>query len=207
MILARTRARVSVARTRARVSVARTRARLLALAAVALAGCGLAREYGRHSHPAGHGHGFRSSGRRGQHDVGGHANATVSSWANATLAKAITFIANANLRVTKNQGSELDAQGPVTGTVDGYLKLEVNISSASRMTSRFVGSSSKGSIEGTAVSEYGVSGNTVYYTGVANITHGTGAYVHVNARGVHEEGSMDRKRKIGQMHISGHGSL
>jgi hypothetical protein len=137
----------------------------------------------------------------------GNAKGTLANQISATVAKVITFIANANLRVTKNQGSELDAQGPVTGTVDGYLKLKVNISSASRMTSRFVASSSKGSIEGTAVSEYGVSGNTVYYTGVANITHGTGAYVHVNARGVHEEGSMDRKRKLGQMHISGHGSI
>jgi hypothetical protein len=198
---------VSLARTRARVSVARTRARSLALAAVALAGCAWYTSMAVIATPQATATASDRPAGEANTSVAGHANAIVSSRANATLAKAIIFIANANLRVTKNHGSELDAQGPVTGTVDGYLKLKVNISSASRMTSRFVGSSSKGSIEGTAVSEYGVSGNTVYYTGVANITHGTGAYAHVNARGVHEEGSMDRKRKVGQMHISGHGSI
>jgi hypothetical protein len=125
----------------------------------------------------------------------------------ATVARAISFIANAKLRVTKSQGTTVEAEGPVSGTIDGYLRLHVNVASASRMTSSFVGSSRAGTVQGTSVSDYGVSGNTLYYTGSANITHGSGAYAHVHAVGVHDEGTVNRSGKVGEMHINGRASL
>jgi hypothetical protein len=133
------------------------------------------------------------------------SNADAHRYANA--ARVISFIANAKLRVTKSQGSTVEAEGPVSGTIDGYLRLQVTVASASRMTSSFVGTSRVGTVEGTSVSDYGVSGNTLYYTGSANITHGTGSYAHVHAVGVRDEGTVNRSGKVGEMHINGRASL
>jgi hypothetical protein len=126
---------------------------------------------------------------------------------NAVAARTVSLVANASLKVTKNQGSIINAQGLVAGTISGSLTLHTTVNSASRMTSSFVGSSRAGTLEGTSVSDYGVSGNTIYYTGIASITHGTGVYAHVHATGIHVEGTMDRRQKIVKMKISGSMSL
>lgn len=125
----------------------------------------------------------------------------------ATAARRMSLIANATLRVTKNQGSTINAQGFVSGTISGSLSLHTIVNSASRMTSSFVGSSRSGTLTGTSVSDYGVSGNTIYYTGTARITHGTGVYAHVHAAGIHVEGTMNRRQKIVRMRINGNMSV
>lgn len=121
----------------------------------------------------------------------------------ATSTRVISLIENASLRVTKTSGSILEAQGPVSGTLSGSLSLHTVVNSASRMTTSFVGAAHSGTLSGTTGLDYGVSGNTLYYTGTASITHGTGVYAHAHATGIHVEGTMDRKRRIVTIHISG----
>lgn len=131
------------------------------------------------------------------------AESPVHARSGAVAARTISLTASASLRITRNHGSNIDASGAVSGTLRGSIAAHIVISSASRMTSTFVGRGNTGSLTGKGVANYGVSGNTIYYTGTATVTGGTGAYAHAHASSVRFEGTMNRTRKSITMHING----
>jgi hypothetical protein len=139
--------------------------------------------------------------------MGSIKTSSAMSTETAVSARIISLTESGTLRVTKSQGSIIEAHGPVSGTLSGLLSLHTVVNSASHMTTSFVGSSRTGTLNGTTGLDYGVSGNRLYYTGTASITRGTGVYTHAHATGIHVEGTMDRKLRIVTIHISGKLSL
>jgi hypothetical protein len=121
----------------------------------------------------------------------------------AVAARTISLTASAGLRITRSHGSNIEASGTVSGTLRGSMAAHIVISSASRMTSSFEGTGGSGSLTGKGVANYGVSGNTIYYTGTATVTGGTGTYAHAHATSVRFEGTMNRTQKKITMHING----
>ncbi len=137
------------------------------------------------------------------------ASAVVASPANsrpldeATAARALSLHERATLGITRNSGSNLDAQGQASGTLNGLLSLHSVVTSAERMSASFVGRSRSGTLSGKGVSNYRVSGSNLYYTGTVSITHGTGAYAHASGHGIRIEGVMNRQRRTITMTIAG----
>lgn len=125
----------------------------------------------------------------------------------ATIARTISLIANAHLHISQVNENKVVAQGAVSGTLSGTLSTHITINSGGRMTSWFTGTSRAGTLSGWGVSNYGVSGSTLYYSGTGDITHGTGYYAHAHATGVRIEGTLNRRQRRltavinGRLHI------
>jgi hypothetical protein len=132
---------------------------------------------------------------------------TLATLAPAAGAKTIALNASANLRITTSHGNNIQAQGPISGTFAGTLRVHVSLNSGSRMTATFTGSSRSGSLAGSVSAEYYPSGRVTIYSGSARIASGTGIYAHARGVGIKVEGTLNRSRHLITMRISGHLSV
>lgn len=126
---------------------------------------------------------------------GSAAGQATAQRSDARAARVISLVASAHLRITQVNENQVHAKGAVSGTISGTLTTHITINSGGRMTSYFTGTSHAGSLTGWGVSNYGVSGSTLYYSGTANITRGTGIYAHAHATGIKIEGTLNRRAK------------
>lgn len=128
----------------------------------------------------------------------------ISSTHRATAASLITLREHANLHITKNTGSSLEAGGQASGTLNGSLSLRVVVDSAERLRASLVGRSRSGTISGGGVASFRVAGSSLYYTGAVSISGGTGSYAHAYGSGIHIEGYMSRQHGNISVIINGH---
>lgn len=108
-----------------------------------------------------------------------------------------------SLRITKNNGSSIEARGRVSGTLSGALSLRVIVKSAEKLGASLIGTSSAGALSGSGSATYGVAGSGLSYRGTVSITHGTGKYSHASGGGIRIEGVMNRQQETITLNIDG----
>lgn len=107
------------------------------------------------------------------------------------------------MRITKKSGQRVAAKGNASGTIDGKVSLKLHMVTGSKATATFYGQSSRGSISGSGVAKYHVSGAVSYYTGKITNLDGTGKYAHASSRGISLSGTVNRRTYDVKMSLSG----
>jgi hypothetical protein len=98
------------------------------------------------------------------------------------------------LRVTKIQGSTIDAQGQSSKEpIDGNIAFYLTLSNASKAKATFTGSNSHGSVRGSGNASYHVAGGISYFSGTVSSLTGTGRYSHARSLGIKFSGTLNRQ--------------
>jgi hypothetical protein len=121
----------------------------------------------------------------------------------AVAARQVLLNDKANLHVGRAQGSNLDALGHISGTLNGAVTLHFTIVSPSVVTGVFVAYPHGGFIEGRSVSRYYVAGSLSHFKGTLSITRGGGIYAHASGGGIRIQGTMDRGTRHVEVQIDG----
>lgn len=106
-------------------------------------------------------------------------------------ARNVYLVENAQLKLTREDGSSLVERGQATGTYDAPVTAFFTVHPAS-VTAAVTIFPKGGSITGTAQANYIVKGSTGYFGGTFTITHGTGAFKHVYGKALGFSGTIDR---------------
>jgi hypothetical protein len=98
-----------------------------------------------------------------------------------------------SMRITSAKGKKVSARGSSSGSVVGPVSFNLVLSSASRASVEFYGTTSGGTLGGTGTASYRVAGPISYFTGTVTGTHGSGKYAHVYSQGITFSGTVNRK--------------
>ena len=107
------------------------------------------------------------------------------------------------MEIKKKDGSNLSAKGSASGSVDGKVSFKIHTVSGSKATASFYGHNSHGTISGTGVAKYNVSGAVTYYTGKIKTLTGTGKYAHASSDGISLSGTVNRRSYEVKMTLTG----
>jgi hypothetical protein len=135
----------------------------------------------------------------------GHMNALAAPRApdHGPQASAQNFEESLGMRITKKDGSHISAKGTANGSVDGKVSFKIHTLNGSKATATFYGHNSQGTISGTGVATYQVSGAVSHYAGKINILTGTGKYSHASSRGIFLSGTVNRRSYSVTMSLAG----
>ncbi|HEU5063761.1 MAG TPA: hypothetical protein VFT79_11505 [Solirubrobacterales bacterium] len=122
-------------------------------------------------------------------------------------ASAQNFEESLRMEITKKDGSNLSAKGSASGTVDGKVSFKIHTVNGSKATASFYGRNSKGTISGTGVAKYSVSGAVTSYTGKIKTLTGTGKYANASSAGISLSGTVNRRTYDVKMTLSGRWSV
>jgi hypothetical protein len=98
----------------------------------------------------------------------------------AHAARSLNITDTAHLELIKPEGSELYEEGPVTGSLPGSMRAQLNTGSV--FTGSFTIHTHGGSITGHGGATPHGSGRYQSFGGSFNVTGGTGRYIHVKGR-------------------------
>ena len=107
------------------------------------------------------------------------------------------------MEIKKKDGSNLSAKGSASGSVDGKVSFKIHTVSGSKATASFYGHNFHGTISGTGVAKYNVSGAVTYYTGKIKTLTGTGKYAHASSDGISLSGTVNRRTYDVKMTLTG----
>lgn len=136
----------------------------------------------------------------------GHMNAFAAPRApdhGMAQASAQNFEESLRMRITKKDGSHISAKGTAGGSVDGKVSFKIHTVNGSKATATFYGHNSQGTISGTGVATYHVSGAVSHYAGKINTLTGTGKYSHASSRGISLSGTVNRRSYSVEMSLAG----
>lgn len=108
-----------------------------------------------------------------------------------------------HMRIKKVKGKRVSARGVAIGTVAGKGSFKLVLTNGSRASATFYGHNSHGTISGTGVAHYRVSGAISYYGGKITSLQGTGRYAHASPRGITFSGTVNRRSYKVKMHLRG----
>jgi hypothetical protein len=108
-----------------------------------------------------------------------------------------------HMRIKKVKGKRVSARGIAIGTVAGKGSFRLVLSNGSRAGATFHGHNSHGTISGTGVADYRVSGAISYYSGKITSMTGTGRYANASPRGIVFSGTVNRRSYKVRMHLHG----
>jgi hypothetical protein len=136
----------------------------------------------------------------------GHMSASAAPRASGheiATASAQNFDESLSMRITKKDGSHVAAKGSASGSVDGKVSFKIHTVNGSKATATFYGHNSHGTISGTGVATYQVSGAVSRYTGKIKTLTGTGKYSHASSHGISLSGTVNRRTYSVKMALSG----
>jgi polyisoprenoid-binding protein YceI len=107
------------------------------------------------------------------------------------------------MRITKKDGSHVSAKGSASGSVDGKVSFKIHTVNGSKATATFYGHNAHGTISGTGVAKYHVSGAVSYYTGKIKTLTGTGKYAQASSQGISLSGTVNRRTYDVKMTLTG----
>lgn len=107
------------------------------------------------------------------------------------------------MRMTSVKGKRIVAQGSATGSVAGAVSFVLMLSSASEGSATFYGHNSRGTMTGTGISHYRVSGTMSYFGGSVASLRGTGRYAHTSNLGIRFSGTVNRRTYQVTMRLDG----
>gem|GEM_PF-3880254 len=105
--------------------------------------------------------------------------------------------------ITEAEGKRLAAKGTTTGTVDGKVSFKLRTIDGSKARATFFGHNSYGTVRGTGVAKYSVSGAVSSYTGKIKTLEGTGRYSDARSLGITLSGTANRRSYKVKMTLSG----
>jgi hypothetical protein len=110
----------------------------------------------------------------------------------AAQAPAKSFEVTLQAKITKKSGNRVAARGRGTGTVAGTTSIRFILVNSSKATIKFSGEDASGTLSGTGVAKYFVSGAVSTYTGTITKLEGTGRYADAATRGISFSGTVNR---------------
>jgi hypothetical protein len=110
----------------------------------------------------------------------------------AQASPAKSFEVTLQAKITKKSGNRVAARGRATGTVAGTASIRFILVNSSQATIRFSGEDASGTLSGTGVAKYFVSGAVSTYTGTITKLEGTGRYADAASRGISFSGTVNR---------------
>lgn len=123
-----------------------------------------------------------------------------------TISRVVSVKDRVSLKVTKADGTTLNASGQLSGTFNGSVTLNQSVVSSERSVGSFVAYlNGGGSMKGRSTTLYYVSGSISRYTGTMSISGGTGRYSHASATGLRLSGTYNRV--TGRMNLSLSGQI
>jgi hypothetical protein len=138
--------------------------------------------------------------------VAAHAQARARAGgkrAEAHTAGTIDLRETATLHLTRSRGMLHEAEGQASGTIQGRMRLRIDVETVSTMSVSFAGSSGSNALAGDGAGRYTISGSTLRFTGTSTITHGAGTYAHASGDGIRFEGILNRVKGTITMAITG----
>lgn len=111
----------------------------------------------------------------------------------AVAAKTLSLNVTVNLRLVGRVGHVLNHRGTVTGTLPGTASSRSTALSSTQGSGTFTFYPKGGSISGRASTRGHVVGASVYFTGTATITGGTGKWAHAAGSNLQFSGVMNRQ--------------
>lgn len=121
----------------------------------------------------------------------------------AVAAKVLFLNVTTNLHLVSRSGHTLIHQGSTSGNLSGAIYTHSVALSTSRGEGTFTFYPKGGSISGRASTRGHVVGATLYFTGTATITGGTGKWAHASGSGLQYSGVMNRQNFHVTEHFSG----
>jgi len=110
----------------------------------------------------------------------------------AQAASGKSFEVDLQAKITKKAGNRVAAKGRATGTVAGTASIRFILVNSSKATIRFFGEDANGTLSGTGVAKYFVSGAVSTYTGKITKLEGTGRYAKAASDGISFSGTVNR---------------
>jgi hypothetical protein len=110
----------------------------------------------------------------------------------AAKAPAQSFEVLLGAKIAKKAGNRVAAAGSATGTVAGTASVRFILVNSSKATIWFSGEDAHGTLSGTGVAKYYVSGAVSTYTGKITKLEGTGRYAHAASHGISFSGTVNR---------------
>lgn len=138
--------------------------------------------------------------------IAGHMSASAAPRASGNgiaTASAQRFEEYLRMRITKTDGSHVNAKGSASGSVDGKVSFKIHTVNGSKATATFYGHNSHGTISGTGVAKYHVNGAVSRYTGKIKTLTGTGKYSHASSYGITLSGTVNRQSYSVKMTLTG----
>lgn len=138
--------------------------------------------------------------------VAGHMSAFAAPPASGTGIATISaqnFEESLRMRITKSDGSHVNAKGSASGSVVGKVSFKIHTVNGSKATATFYGHNNHGTISGTGVATYHVSGAVSHYTGKIKAITGTGKYSHASSHGISLSGTVNRQTYSVRMTLAG----
>jgi hypothetical protein len=132
--------------------------------------------------------------------AGGREAASAGSAEASTVKSLDEFM---HMRIKKVKGKRVSAKGVAVGTVVGKGSFKLVLSNGSRASATFYGRNAHGTISGTGLAGYRVSGAISYYSGKITSLRGTGRYAHASPRGITFSGTVNRRSYKVKMHLRG----
>jgi putative drug exporter of the RND superfamily len=108
-----------------------------------------------------------------------------------------------HLRIEKASGKRLSAAGTASGTVAGRGSFDLILSNGSRAAVTFSGHNRHGTISGTGVATYRVSGAISSFSGRVTSLDGSGRYAHAESLGIGFSGTVNRRTHVVKMRLRG----
>jgi hypothetical protein len=118
----------------------------------------------------------------------------------AVAARTLSLNVNSSMELVGRPGHVLNHRGTVSGTLNGHESASSVALSTTQGTSKFTLYTKSGSMFGRASSHGHVEGSTLYFSGTATITGGTGTWAHASGSGLRFSGVLDRQN----FHITDH---
>jgi hypothetical protein len=121
----------------------------------------------------------------------------------AFAARKLSLNLSAKLQLVGHPGHVLNDRGTVSGTLSGTVSSRIVALSSTNGTGTFTFYSKSGNLSGSALTRGRVVGATVYFTGTATVTGGSGKWAHASGRNLQFSGTMDRQNFHVSERISG----
>jgi hypothetical protein len=121
----------------------------------------------------------------------------------AFTAKTMSLNLIAHLHLVGRPGHALNQQGTVTGDLPGTVSSRSTTITSTRGEGTFTFYSQGGSMSGRAATHGHIVGATAYFSGIANITGGTGKWARVSGSGLQFSGTLDRQNLSATEHLTG----
>lgn len=118
-------------------------------------------------------------------------------------ASARNFEESLQMRITLAEGKRITAKGSATGTLDGKVSFKLRTIDGSKARATFFGRNANGTMRGTGVAKYSVSGAVTSYTGQIKTLEGTGKYANARSLGISLKGTANRRTFKVEMTLSG----
>jgi len=121
----------------------------------------------------------------------------------AVATSATSVNETASMHLVSHRGTKiLNEEGQASGTLHGRITATIKIGYA-EATVTFTARSSSGTLSGTGVESYYVSGKIGYFSGHMTVTGGSGTYAHASGSSLKTTGLIHRTHYEAQMTVVG----